>query len=163
AGRYFTAQDTPDAAPVVMVNETFARRMFPGETTVGKFIVSTVRGIGPLGLNLMNPPSPAPAPGAPPMPTRPPARYEIVGGVSDVKNVPLSQPTEPAVYFTARQFPFRAMFLAVSAGDTATATAAIQAALRQIAPGIPVADVKTWAERFSTRTGEPRLLMTVLV
>jgi putative ABC transport system permease protein len=41
--------------------------------------------------------------------------------------------------------------------------AAIRSALRATAPGIPLTDTQTWAERFRARTAEPRLLMTVLV
>ena len=36
SGRFFTAQDGPDAPPVAIVNETLARRYWPGENPVGK-------------------------------------------------------------------------------------------------------------------------------
>jgi putative ABC transport system permease protein len=158
AGRLLAPTDRPGAAGAVVVNDTFARRVFPGEPAVGRVFLTTARGIGPLGLNLMSPP-PVPA-NAPP---NPPMRFEIVGVVSDVRNVPLAQPIEPAVYFSAAQFPFRAMFFAVDAADTPTAVAALQSALRAVAPTVPLADVATWDDRLRGRTGEPRLLMTVLV
>lgn len=172
-GRFFTPQDGISSPGVVVVNETFARQRFPGEPALGKVLVTAARGIGPLGRNLLaptppsSPPSasggqavaPGPASNAPP----PVSRFEVVGIVRDIKNVPLSQPTEPAVFFSARQFPFRAMFLAVSGPDVPTAVAAIQSALRQLTPGIPLADVRTWSDRARTRTAEPRLLMTILL
>jgi hypothetical protein len=90
-------------------------------------------------------------------------RYEIIGVVADVRNVPLGQPVEPAFYFSARQFPFRAMFLTVLAADLPTAVSAMQSGLRQAAPGIPLGDVATLGDRFRARAAEPRLLMTLLV
>ena len=169
AGRTFERRDTAASAAVVVVNTTFARRHFGDAPAVGRVLLTTSRGIGPLGRNIMYLPPPPP-PGAPPpaqppanTPPPPPMRFEIVGVVEDVKNVPLSQPTEPAVYFTARQYPYRAMFLAIDAIDTATATAALQATLRDVAPGVPFTDVRTWDERVRAKTAEPRLLMLILV
>jgi ABC-type lipoprotein release transport system permease subunit len=90
-------------------------------------------------------------------------RFEIVGVVADVRNVPLGQPVEPAVYFSARQFPFRAMFVTIDARDVPTAVAALRSTLRDVAPGIPLTDADTWEQRLSRRTAEPRMLMTTLV
>jgi putative ABC transport system permease protein len=83
--------------------------------------------------------------------------------IRDVRNVPLGQTVEPAIYFSTRQFPFRDQFLAVKAVDAATATAAIRTALRIAAPSVPMAPVQTWGDRYARRTAEPRLLMTILV
>jgi putative ABC transport system permease protein len=160
AGRFFTAQDTAASMPVVIVNETFARR-YPGPI-VGRYLVSWARAIGPLGWNLVNPIPPPPAPGTPPAPARP-MRYEIVGVVADVRNVPVAQTVEPAFYFSARQFPFRAMFLTVLGPDVPTSVAAMQAGLRQAAPGIPLGDTSSLEDRFRAIAAEPRLLMTLLV
>ena len=163
AGRFFTPQDGVGSAPVVIVNNTFARR-YPGPI-VGRYLVTTARAIGPLGWNLMNPPPPQPPPGAPARPPVPPTpmRYEIVGVVADVRNVPVAQPIEPAFYFSSRQFPFRAMFLTVLGPDLPSSVAAMQAGLRQAAPGIPLGDISTLESRFRGVAAEPRLLMTLLV
>ena len=160
AGRFFTPHDTPTSTPVVVVNDTFARR-YPGPV-VGRYIVNTVRAIGPLGFNLVNPIPPAPTPNTPPTPPRP-MRYEIVGVVADVRNVPVAQPVEPAFYFSARQFPFRAMFLAVLGNDVPSTVSAMQEGLRQAAPGIPLGDTATLESRFRAVSAEPRLLMTLLI
>jgi ABC-type antimicrobial peptide transport system permease subunit len=85
-----------------------------------------------------------------------------VGVVADVKNVQLSQPTEAAIYFSSRQFPFREMFIAVQA-DSASAVAALKSALQQFDPSVPLYDVRPWSDRARLRTAEPRLLMTILV
>ncbi|HSC26777.1 MAG TPA: ADOP family duplicated permease, partial [Vicinamibacterales bacterium] len=162
AGRAFSNLDTPDAAPVVIVNERFARRYLADRPAVGQAILTNATGIGPLGANLIRL-RPAPPPGPPPRPPLPPTRFEIVGVVRDVRNAPLGQEVEPAIYFTTRQFPFRDLFLTVRAADRATALAAVRSALRVAAPGVPLARVETWGERFAERTAEPRLLMTILV
>jgi predicted permease len=164
AGRFFTSHDTVGSTPVVVVNETFARR-YPASPVVGRYLVSTSRAIGPLGWNLNHPPPPLPLPGAPPPPVPPPTpiRYEIVGVVADVRNVPVAQAVEPAFYFSARQFTFRAMFLTVLGPDLPSSVAAMQAGLRQAAPGIPLGDTASLEQRFRTLAAEPRLLMTLLI
>jgi putative ABC transport system permease protein len=46
-GRFFTDQDTKDTAPVVIINETMARRYWPGGDPIGKGI----KGFDPRGRN----------------------------------------------------------------------------------------------------------------
>src|SRR5690242_12752040 len=36
SGRFFSEQDRVDSAPVVIINETMARRYWPGENALGK-------------------------------------------------------------------------------------------------------------------------------
>jgi ABC-type antimicrobial peptide transport system permease subunit len=52
--------------------------------------------------------------------------------------------------------------LAIAARDTATATAALRAALDAVSPSTPIGTVETWAARRDRHTAEPRLLMTTL-
>jgi hypothetical protein len=127
-------------------------------------LLTRVSGIGPLGANLSRRRElvPPPADGSP-RPHTPPSRFEIVGVVADVRNAPLGQDVEPAVYFSTRQFPFRELFLAVRAADRTIALSAVRNALKTAAPTVPNGVVATWGERFAKRTAEPRLLMTVLL
>jgi predicted permease len=166
-GRGFAPSDDMDTRGVVIVNEAFAQRHFAGEPATGRVITTTSGGIGPLGLNLVRirprpPGTPPPAPGSPP-PHNPPTPFEVIGVVKDVRNAPFGQPVEPAIYFTTRQYTFREQFLAVRAADRAAAAAAIRQALAQEAPNVPMGVARTWGERFSARTAEPRLLMTILL
>lgn len=151
SGRDFTPFDRPSSRGVVIVNETFAKRFFDGGEAVGRILASRISGIGPLGRSLLH------------LGRAESVRYEIVGVVRDVRNVPLGQAVEPAIYFTTRQFPFREQFLAVRAVDRGAALAAIRDALASAAPDVPMAPARTWGERFAARTAEPRLLMTVLL
>jgi len=97
--------------------------------------------------------------------TTPPAAvaFDIIGVVKDVRNVPLGQSVEPAVYFSERQFPFREMFLTVRASDPATGVQAVRRALTTAVPGTPMGKAQTWGERMAAYTAEQRLLMTLLV
>jgi putative ABC transport system permease protein len=149
SGRFFTAFDGVDGAPVVIVNEAFARRYFANAPAVGSAIGLRAGNVGPLGVNLM-----------------PPAvrtGVEVVGVVADVRNVPLGQTSEPAMYVPLRQFPFSDVFVAVKAESTSAAVAAVRSAVRTAAPEVPVGASRTWGDRFGDRTAEPRLLMTTLM
>jgi putative ABC transport system permease protein len=166
-GRFFAPTDEMDTAGVVIVNETFAQRFFSDGRAVGRVVTTTSGAIGPLGVNLVRirprpPGTPPPAPNAPPV-HLPPTGFEVIGVVKDVRNAPFGQPVEPAIYFTTRQYTFREQFLTVRAADRAAAVAAIRDALQQEAPNVPMGIARTWGERFSTRTAEPRLLMTILL
>jgi putative ABC transport system permease protein len=153
-GRFFTARDVVGSEPVVILNETFAKRYFPGQSPVGKEMLSWSSRIGPLGRNLTW------LVGADEHLVQP--RLRIVGVVADVQNVALGLPAEPALYFPTRQFPFSAVTLAIAARDTSTAIAAVRTALKSVSPNTPLGTVETWGDRFRTRTAEPRLLMTTL-
>ncbi len=161
AGRAFTAFDTDRATPVLVVNETFVRRYLPDGRAIGRMLTINASGIGPLGVNLMRP-RPPDVPGQPHVPP-PPTRFEIVGVVKDIRNAPLGQAVEPAIYFSTQQFPFREQYIAVRAASAAMATAAVRSAMTAAAPNVPFAPVRTWGERFRARTAEPRLLMTILL
>jgi putative ABC transport system permease protein len=166
-GRAFSNFDTPDGAPVVLVNESFAGRFLNG-AAVGRLITTTVTFIGPMGANLFRLPPPPP-PGQPPPPPGapfrplPPRNFEILGIVRDIRNAPLGQAVEPAIYFSIRQFPFRELFLAVRASNTATALSAVRTALKTVAPAVPLGRAETWGERRAKRAAQPRLLMTILL
>jgi hypothetical protein len=152
-GRLFTAFDNADSAGAIVVNESFAKRYLPQGRATGQIVRNWATGIGPLGLNLRAsyPRDPAGTP------------FEVVGVVKDVRDAPLGQAVEPAMYFSTRQFPFGEVFLAVAATDRNAATTAVREGLRRAAPNVPMAAVQTWGERFAKRTAEPRLLMTILV
>jgi putative ABC transport system permease protein len=153
-GRLFTAFDTPDKEPVVVINQTMARRYFPGQSAVGKQLRSWSAQIGPLGRNLTWGSTPD---GHPVQPI-----ITIIGVIEDIQNVQLGLPAEPAIYATTRQFPFSGVTIAIAAGDRATASAAMRSALKTVSPNTPVGSMETWDEHFKNRTAEPRLLMTTL-
>jgi putative ABC transport system permease protein len=154
-GRAFSSTiDTTDSVPVVVVNETFATRFLTGGRTVGRSVRTGAFGVGPLGRNLIRARDPK---------SQIPIPFEVVGIVRDVRNAPLGQSMEPAIYFASTQFPFRELFLTVRATTRPAAVEAVAAALRRVAPTVPSTQARTWGEIRAARTAEPRLLMSVLV
>ena len=146
AGRFFTPHDGPAGEPVVIVNQSFARRYFAREDALDKRLTHVPMGIGPLGRNLMHR-------GAP---------FRIVGVVADIQQAPIGQPMEPAMYFSSRQFPFSAMSLVLRGRDMSALTTAARNAVRQTNPSLALGDTRTMDERLRQATAEPRLLMFVL-
>jgi predicted permease len=166
-GRQFTAFDTDTSAPVVIVNKTLmnryrdpstALRASSGRPLLGRRLLTDVTTVGPRGRNLMVPfRAPRTILAAGPVP------FEVVGVVEDVRNAPLGQSVEPTVYFSAKQFPYREMFLTVRATDSGTGVRAIRRAVSAVTPLTPIGSVRTWGERMAAHTAEQRVLMTLLV
>ena len=157
AGRFFTDHDTSAAEPVVVVNETFARQVFAGESALDQRVVSRIQAVGPLGRNLM-----MPAVQQPRAVAGVSRAFRIVGVVGDVHQVPIGRPAEPVIYHTPRQFPFRSMAIAARGPSAAAVTSGMRQALRAIDPAVPLSDVRTMNERLIAATAAPRLLMAVL-
>lgn len=80
-GRLFSQQDLSAGRHVVVINQTFVRRFFHGESPVGRRVVFDFRGMM----------------GAPDDPSA-----EVVGVVADAKNQGVRQPVAPQVYYLYR-------------------------------------------------------------
>jgi putative ABC transport system permease protein len=141
-GRLFDATDGPTSGQVVIVNETFARKFYPGESAVGK----RVRVTG--GFN----------------PDRP--MQTIVGVVGDVKQQGLEMPTGTEIYMPYRQaiqifsgMPYRMNIVLRADGVTpaSLATPARLAIQRQDA-SLPIADVRTLDQVLWSAVAKPRFL-----
>ncbi len=151
AGRFFVDSDAAGGEAVVVVNQSLATRLFPGEAALGKRIVSGAQQIGPLGRNLM-----FTAPDVQQLP------FRIVGVVSDVQQGPIGQAPEPVIYYTDRQFPFRAMTIVARGPDVATTVTGIRQALHGIDRGLALSDVRTMNARLIAATAAQRLLTAIL-
>ena len=125
-GRSFDAHDDATSLPVVIVNETLARQVWPNEDPIGKRIITTARQIGPLARRIV-----------------PGNEHQVVGVVRDIRNTSLRDAPESALYFPTSQFPARKLNLVVRGrGDVAQLTAIIQDEVRRIDPTLPLGDVK---------------------
>ena len=120
-GRAFTEQDKAGAIPVVIVNETLARKHWPGQDPIGK----RIRFYGPLDK-------------APWM--------EVVGVVEDVRHE-LDLPVTPEYYLPHAQDAWNAMILVARTNvDPASLSAALRQQVWAIDKDQPVFDVKTMQE-----------------
>ena len=146
-GRFFEPHDTVAAEGVVIVNDALARREWPNEDPIGQRMTTSVRYIGPMGTVLMPPNT----------------KYRIVGVVANVKNASLSQPPEPAIYFTYRQFSFRGFNLAVKGpGDQAALVAAVRASVQRLDPNLPLSAARTLDRVIADATDRPRALTMLM-
>jgi putative ABC transport system permease protein len=89
-GRHFSTQDNPQTPNVIIVNQTLAQRMFPGQSAVGQRIVS---------------------------PGTVPVTYEIVGVVGDEYINGLASSIRPVIYRPFLQVPDTSAVLLVRTAD----------------------------------------------
>jgi putative ABC transport system permease protein len=139
-GRDFNDRDNLFTSPVVIVNETIAKRYFPGQDPIGKRIRPHIGNGYP----------------TPPM-------REIVGVVGDVKQTDLTTETGPQVYVPRSQSPFVGMIFVVR---TEVAPLSILSAARkeisEIDKDLPIYDVKTLEQYFAQSVGQPQFFTTLL-
>jgi putative ABC transport system permease protein len=136
AGRAFNAQDNAGTPPVVIINETFARRSFGDASPVGQRIALKYMG-------------------------RPVVR-EIVGVVKDINQGELGT-VLPQVYVPYQQQPWLSAALLVrAAGDPATVQRAAQAALWTVDKNQPLSKADPMTAAFSNTLAEPRLYTVLL-
>jgi putative ABC transport system permease protein len=143
-GRVLTSADAADAAPAVVVDEEFARRLWPDREPIGQRIAN----------------------GAVPNSNPPVLRWRtVVGIVGHVKNNALDQLGREQIYVPIAQtpFPIRNMYLTVRAsGDPAAMSSAIQRTVRTLDPSLPVYEVKTM-DAWLDATVSPRRFNVMLL
>ncbi len=131
AGRDVDESDTQDRDPVAVVNETFARQIYPGDNPIGRRFI----------LNLGN--------------DKP---HEIIGVAGDVKLASLEGEIRPTAYLSSRQYAFGMMTYVVRAAtDPARLGPAAIAVIREIDPQLPVSAVRPLADVFAESIARPRL------
>ncbi len=116
-GRGFTGADTPKSPLVVVVNETLARRFWPGESAIGK------------RLHLRTEAGPA---------------FEIVGVAADHKLSRVGEPPQPYVHFAqTQQFDAFQVILARTRGDASRLLAEMRRELLALEPNLVFLDDQT--------------------
>ena len=131
AGRDVTDADTQDKEPVAVINETFARQIYPGDNPIGRKFI----------LNLGN--------------EKP---HEIIGVVGDVKLISVEGEIRPTAYLSSRQYAFGLMnFVVRTSGDPGRLAPAAVRVVREIDPLLPVSAVRPLEEVFAESIARPRL------
>jgi predicted permease len=144
AGRWLAESDRPGRPPVAVVNETGARRFWPGENPIGKrvwFGATT----GPFS-------DPAHA-------------VEIVGVVGDVKyeSVERVDPSRADFYTSFRQFAYPDSMVIVKARASAPPLLpALRDAIADVDASTPIFDVQSLDERIDGATARPRFNATIV-
>ena len=123
-GRFFTAHDNQNAAPALIINQSMARRYWPGENALGKRV------------------SFADSP-------KEKDWLTVIGIVGDVKDTPASNGAEPAFWWPLLQEPGRFGEMSVvlrSNLDPLQLANRIRLAVSQLDPNLAVADVRLMNE-----------------
>jgi putative ABC transport system permease protein len=134
-GRFADARDLASGPPVVVINETLARQLWPGETPsaiVGRRLAT--------GFDRDN------------------TFREIVGVTRDVRSRRPDAPPDAETYLPHTQAPLPSMAFTVrTAGSPESLTPAIRRELAQIDPLLPMASVRTFEDVIAGATRNSRL------
>jgi putative ABC transport system permease protein len=134
-GRFFTSVDIEKAPPVAVVNETMARRFWPGGEAVGQRIVIRNESFA----------------------------REIVGVVSDVKHFGLDREAQPEMYAPFEQFVIDVMPMVIRVkGDPASFAAAVRELARAVDPTVAIAGAAPMRELLSDSLAQRRFTMLLL-
>jgi predicted permease len=140
-GQVFSSDDGPQAAPVVVVNESMVNRYWSNQDPLGKRI------------KIGNADSKSPW-------------FVVKGVVKDSAQAALDQETRPEVYFALGQMAgrYRRMNLAVRTSvDPKSTLAAIQSAIREVDKDQPVYQIQTVDEMIGDTVGTRRFALMILI
>lgn len=138
-GRDFLPGDDENAPGVVIVNESFARRFFPGDDAVGHRLVRD-RWWDEL-----------------------PGDWEIIGVAADVKMDGLASGTPWAMYYPQKQVPFQQMYVFVRSSIEPTALAnSVRNIVWEMDSDLPVEDVRVLGDRRHAALAKERFQVTLL-
>ena len=138
-GREFTDRDREGAPTVLMVNETAARRYWPGQSPVGSHLSFTTGRTQPTWL-------------------------EIVGVVKDVLHDSLEQPAKPTIYLPFLQGPPDFAVTVVRTGiDPAALTSAVREAIAAVDKDQPVMMSRTMTDILADSVAQRRFNTVLIV
>jgi putative ABC transport system permease protein len=140
AGRDFNAMDTIDSPRVAIVSEALVRQQYPNEDPIGKRMNVSI-GSAPGGMDV-----------------------EIVGVVGDITQVQLDGAMQPAVYIPHTQLPIGVMtFVVRTPLEPTSLTSSVAAAVRDVDPNLPLADVAAMDEVVNATLARPRAVSTLIM
>jgi putative ABC transport system permease protein len=135
-GRDFTERDNKDESRVAIVNETFARRLFPGRDAIGR------------RFNFSGPDKPY---------------WEVIGVAADGKYNSLGEDPKAAFYRPLlRDYNTNATLVARTVGDSKAVLASLRGELQRLDPTLPLYNVQTLSDHMSVPLFPFRMAATVL-
>jgi len=138
-GRMFDADDRPGAPLAILVNETFARKYFPGEDPVGKRIAYD---------RVATPHS---------------TWHTIVGVVGDQRQVSPGKPARAEVFENAHQDWDRSNWVVIrTTGDPMAALPVAKSVLKEMDPLIPLGAVRTMRGVWRKSMAQEQFILTLL-
>ena len=138
-GRGFTAQDSPDAPLVLVINESLARQIWPGQDPVGRRLSVDYSTAG----------------------TYP---YEVVGVVGDVRFRGLRSGPRPEIYMPHAQRPYLVLNFAVrTTGEPEAMIPAVRQALREVDPSQPAHSITPLGDLVRATVKRERFAMNVVL
>jgi len=133
AGRAFNAQDRVGAPPVLLVNEAFAKRHWPGSSAIGKRVVFAS---GP---------------------------REIVGVVRESRDFGAEDAPPVMVYFSANQRAYRSLsFVVRTAADPASLASGVRKAVSAVDATLPAYFVQTMNDVIEQRQRGDKIMPRLL-
>jgi predicted permease len=137
-GRGFSDADTPDAPPVVVINETFANLAWPRQDPIGRRI--------------------RPGDDTSDGPWR-----TVIGVIRDARRAEVTRAIRPEVYFSTLQNVSRTQTLFVrTAGDAETIVPAVRREVQAIDPELPLFRVTTLEREVGQTLAQPRFQAVLL-
>ena len=134
-GRQFTDRDSKDAPGVIVINEALAHRYWPDEDPLGHRLT--------VGFEK--------------------SPREIVGIVGNIKQSTLSAEARPAMYIPHLQLPTGGMAIVIRTnGDPMSLAATARAQVHAVDQNIPVTNIRTMDEIFSTSVEQQRFSMLLV-
>lgn len=138
AGRLLTRADQSDSSTVVVVDDKLARILWPGESAVGKRLL--IRAV-----------------------TAEPEWVEVVGVVEHQYHESLTAEGRETVFMTDRYVGSGASAWAVrTSGDPVALVASLRAALRDVDPDLPIADVRPMSDLVQRAMAPTRFALTLV-
>ena len=140
AGRNFTALDDEKHPRVLVVNQAFAERFFPGESAIGKRV----------------------KPGATSKRDNGTVSREIVGIVGNARQGMLSLQPEPIYYFPYKQLPWGAPSVVVRSNTESGLEPAVRSIVAEMAAEVAVHDVRWFDDVLVQGRSAPQLAMLLI-
>lgn len=138
AGRNFTAEELANKAPVLVINQTLAKRLWPNEEAVGQHLRSV-----------------------PSRPDTPPVVSTVIGVVADTHQESLESRTRPET--TKPMVDFTQLTLAVRAnGDPESLITSVKSQVWSVDKNLPVFEVRTMEQILDEDTSQRKFQSFVM-